>query len=152
MGTVSSKMIKVSEEEFQGALNYFYRKASVEVKQFNSNECYGNISSEKNDILYYTGRILPCQQINAITTMSNTMRYLTRTSFCVPLVDKYSPLAFSIVNEWYHSVAKHSGVETVLRYSMQHAYIFEGRDIVKKIKKSCERCKILMNMTFNVSM
>ena len=69
-------------------------------------------------------------------------------------MDKFSPIAYSIINEihWHHSVAKHSGVETVLRYTMTYAYIMEGRDIVKRIKKSCERCRLLLKRTFNVSM
>ena len=146
--------VKITDNEFQGALNYFFRKATREVKHFNASEKYEKISSEENGILYYTGRILPCQEINVTTSMSDVMRDLSSTMFCVPLVDKYSPIAYSIVNEihWYHSVAKHCGVETVLRYTMKYAYIMEGRDIVKKIRKFCERCRLLLKRTFNVSM
>ena len=147
-------VIKVTDDEFQRALNYFFRKATSEVKHFNSSEKYEKISSEKDGILYYTGRILQCQEINVITTMTDVMRDLSSTMFCVPLVDKFSPIAYSIINEihWHHSVAKHSGVETVLRYTMTYAYIMEGRDIVKRIRKSCERCRLLLKRTFNVSM
>ena len=146
--------VMISETEFQIALNYYFKKATLEVKQFNPLDKYEKISNEKNGILYYNGRILPNQQITAITTISDTMRDLSSTKFCVPLVDKYSPLAYSIINEihWYHDVAKHSGVETVLRYTLSYAYIIDGRELVKRIRKACERCRIILKRTFNVSM
>ena len=55
---------------------------------------------------------------------------LTSSTFTIPLVDYSSPFAFSIVNEvhWFHAVAKHSGNETVLRYTMKYAHIIEGRE------------------------
>ena len=58
----------------------------------------------------------------------------------MPIVDKHSPLAYSIINDvhWNDPTAKHSGVETVLRYTLNQAYIIEGRELVKKIRKKCE--------------
>ena len=47
--------------------------------------------------------------------MSTVMKDLCSNTFCVPVIYKHSPLAYSIVNEinWYSDAAKHSGVETV---------------------------------------
>ena len=61
--------------------------------------------------------------------MPDVMTDLCETSFCVPLVDKYSPIAASIVNEnhWYHDDAKHAGNETVLRYTMKYAHIISDK-------------------------
>ena len=144
----------ISESELQEASNYYFRKASLEVKKFNAKESYQTISSEKDGILYYNGRILPSQEISAVVTLSDVMRDLKSTTFCVPLIDKHSPLAYSITNEihWYHKVAKHAGVETVLRYTMQYGYILEGRELVKRIRKACERCRLLAKRTIDVSM
>ena len=74
------------------------------------------ICNEKNDILYYTGRILPSQEFDGKLNLSDVCVDLTSTSFCVPLVDKFSPVAYAVVNEihWYSTDAKHSGNETVL--------------------------------------
>ena len=148
------RSVTLNENQLQPALNYYFQKATQEVKQFNPVEKYEKISFEKDGILYYNGRILPNQLVNSVTSMSDAMRDLSSTTFCVPLVDKHSPLAYSIINEihWYHHVARHSGIETVLRYTLNLAYIIEGREIVKRIKRSCERCKILLKRTFNVSM
>ena len=79
------------------------------------------ISKEVDGILYFTGRALPDPNYNvASPNMTHIMIDLTSARFCVPLVDKESPLAFSIVNDehWNHDSANHGGVETVLRYTL----------------------------------
>ena len=68
--------------------------------------------------------------------------------------DRKSPIVYGIINEvhWYNKAAKHSGVETVLRYTMKYAYIMGGRDLVKLFKKACTRCRILAKRTIDISM
>lgn len=86
--------------------------------------------------------------------MTDVMLDLTSATFFVPIVDKYSPIAYSIINEvhWYHPVAKHSGIETVHRYVMKQVYIIEGRGQVKVIRKNYERCRYLLKRTIEVAM
>ena len=86
--------------------------------------------------------------------MSSTMKDLSATTFQVPLVYKHSPLAYSLVNEvhWYCMAAKHSGVETVWRYVLKTAYIIFGREVVKKIRINCERCRYLRKKVLDVEM
>ena len=119
--------ISLSDTDIKLSLDYFYRKSSLEVKKFSDRKVYEKISTEKDEVLYYTGRILPSQVFGGTFTLTDVMIDLTTTSFSVPLVDRFSPFAFSIVNEvhWYHPVAMHSGNETVLRYTMKHAYTLE---------------------------
>lgn len=144
----------LKDNELNNALKYFYRKGTNEVKEFINRKQYMNISEERDNILYYTGRILPTQEINAVTPMTGIMKDLATTTFCVPLIDRYSPLAYSIVNEvhWYSKVARHRGVETVLRYVMQYCFILEGREIVKQFGRSCQRCRYLRKLAVDVSM
>ena len=99
---------------------------------------YKNIAKERDGILYYTGRILPSQKFNNKLNLSDVCIDLTMSSFCVPLVEKFSPLAYSLVNEirWYDDDAKHSGNESVLRYVQKNAYIIEGRSLVKQLSVS----------------
>ena len=152
--STSSDTLSLKDEELQEAFNYYYRKASMEVKEFTNKEQYGKISLENNDILYYNGRILPDQQFTVVTTMTNVMKDLTSSSFCVPIIDHHSPLAYSVINEihWHSEVARHSGVETTLRYTMKYGYILGGRELVKMIRKNCERCRFLAKRTIDVSM
>ena len=72
----------------------------------------------------------------------------------MPLTDKHSPIAYSIVNEGHshHPDVKHSGVETTLRHGQLVAYVIGGRELVKKYGKNCTRCKILNKNVVKVLM
>ena len=93
------KMVTLSEEEIKASRLYFFKKAAAEVKKFVKLSNYQKISVEKNEVLYYTGRILSTSNINSACEMSSTMKDLSATTFQVPLVYKHSPLAYSLVNE-----------------------------------------------------
>ena len=71
--------------------------------------------------------------------MSTVMKDLSSSTFCVPIMYKHSPLAYSIVNEvhWYSKSAKHSGVEIMWRYVLKIGYIIQGRGLVRKMKADC---------------
>ena len=108
------------------AENYFFKKATLEVKKFAKPSQYEKISTEAKGILYYSGRILPTDGISAACEMTAVMKDLVSTTFCVPVIYRHSPLAYSIINEihWYSNVAKHSGVETIWRYVLKVYFIF----------------------------
>ena len=82
------------------------------------------------------------------------MKDLTATMFSVPLMDKNSPLAYSIASDvhWNHPTAQHCGVDTVWRYVLQHAYIIDGRSVLTKITKSCQRCRYLNKKYLQIAM
>ena len=152
------QVIILHEDDIKESFDYFYRKSTLEIKHFLHKKDYNDIADEKNGILYYKGRILPTQLygVNLLSKkgLSDVMIDLTASSFCVPLVDYRSPFAFSIVSEvhWHDQDAKHSGVETVLRYTQKLAHIIGGRELVKKFKKGCVRCRILAMRTLEVAM
>ena len=71
---------------------------------------------------YYTGRILMNRDgriLILIDRMTNVIKDLQQTTFCVPLINKYSPMTYSIVNKvhWYRKIAKHAGIKTATMYN-----------------------------------
>ena len=120
-------VVILTDTDLKKAFEYFYKKSTLELIKFVDKQSYKNITEMKNNILYYTGRILPSQVFGGNISMSDVIVDLTASKFVVPVIDSSSPLAFSIVNEvhWYDPVAKHSGNETVLRYTMKYAHIIE---------------------------
>ena len=153
--SVTSTMLPLpTDVDTQNAELYFYRKATCEVKQFLQPNQYERISQEKNGVMYYTGRILPTQTVKPNNNLTDVMYDLSSSTFCVPVVYCHSPIAYSIVNDihWYHKVAQHSGVETVYRYVLQKVYIIHGRDLVKKFRKNCDRCRYLTKKCLRVAM
>ena len=105
-------------------------------------------------ILYYTGRILLNQLIQHIGNPTDVMLDLSLTLFFAPIIHKNSLIVYSIISDihWYHKVAKHSGVETLMRYVLQKVYVIEGRSLMKQIRKRCERCRYLLKRCINVAM
>ena len=47
---------------------------------------------------------------------------------------------------------QNTGVETVWRYVLKEVYTIEGRSLITKIKKTCERCRYLNKKNLEVSM
>ena len=146
--------ITLSDEEILAAKEYFFRKATLEVKRFIKPTQYQKISIERDGILYYSGRILPTDNIKITGEMSTVMKDLAADTFCVPIIYKHSPLAYSLINEvhWHSKAAMHSGVETVWRYVLKTGFIIFGRDLVKKIKTQCERYRYLRKKVIDVEM
>ena len=136
------------------AENYYFRKAAAEVQQFVEAHKYKKISVLKDQILYFTGRILPSQKIGGKFKFSNAMLDLSESTFCVPITDALSPIAYAIVSEthWYDPDINHEGVESTLRYAQNTAHIIGGRDLVKMIKKACAKCRILHKKGVEVAM
>ena len=143
-----------TDTELSEARKYYFRLATQEIRNFVKHEQYTKISQEHEGILYYTGRVLPLQKVTATCGMTAVMKDLSEATFFVPLVDKNSPLAYSVINEvhWNNPTVKHSGVETTLRYTLLYCYILEGRELVRKFTKSCERCRFLRKKTIEVAM
>ena len=100
--------VRLSEEMLNDALVYFYKRGTSELKHFQNKISYKKLSEEKDGILYYTGCVLASQQINSKLNLSDVCMDLTTESFCVPLIDRHSPLAYAIVNEvhWYSEDAR----------------------------------------------
>ena len=147
-------VIQLTEALLNAAKAYLFEKATAEVKHFVDARRYEKLSIMKDGILYYTGRILPVQEIYGGSSLADVCLDLTASSFCVPITDAQSPIAYAIVAEthWYSPDVSHGGVESVLRYSQQTAYIIGGRELVKTMKKECVKCRILAKKGLQIAM
>ena len=149
-----SSALIILENFIKAPERYFFQRGTHEVKQFVKPSKYINISREKDGILYYSGRILPSESVTIVGKATQAMIDLTSTTFCVPIIDRYSPISYALVNEvhWNHVTASHKGVETTWRYLLQREFIIEGRNLVKIIRSTCERCRYLTNRTIEITM
>ena len=147
-------IVCLPEEMLKAAKVYFFQKASLEVKEFVDPSRYKNNLVLKCDILYYTGRILASQEIHGKCSLGDVCLDFAANSFCVPITDAHSPIAYAIVLEahWYHPDVSHGGVESVLRHSQNMAYIIGGRVLVKGIQKECTKCGILNKKAVHIAM
>ena len=147
-------VVHLSKDLLNAANGYFFMKAAAEVKHFVNPSKYETKSIFKDGILYYTDRILPMQKIDCRFSLGDASSDLLASSFCMPIIDAHSPIAYAIVSEthWYHPDVSHGGVESVLQYCQNIAYIIEGRAFVKSIKKECAKCRILNKKRVHVAM
>ena len=54
--------------------------------------------------------------------------------------------------DWYSENVIYPGVETVLRYSQKIGYLIGGRELVKRYRKNCVRCRVLAKKAVEVAM
>ena len=83
----------LSDEDITAFEDYFFKKATSEVKEFVREDEYQKISFQKDGILYYKGRILTTERINATCEMSTVMKDFRLNTYCVSVICKNSPLA-----------------------------------------------------------
>ena len=84
------KNILLLDEEIEVSQTFFFfQKATIEIKTFVRTSHYQQISIEKNGILYYTWRILPTEKIQAANEMTEVIKDLCSSTFCVLLVYKH---------------------------------------------------------------
>ena len=95
------------DDELQYGLDYYFRKATEEVKKFANPKHYEKNTYMKNGIMYYSSRV-DLSNLSFVGKMSDVMIDLSSGSFEVPVVEHFSPVAFSVVSQihWEHPTAK----------------------------------------------
>ena len=144
----------LTTKEIRRAEKYFFQKGCDEVKKFLPSSKYSKISTDKDGLLIYTGRILPTSEVTVVGKFTNSMKNLCPTSFCVPIIDRHSPVTFSLVSDihWNNNISRHAGIETTYRLVLKSVYIIVGRQLIKLIKRNCQRCRYLEKRTVEVAM
>ena len=60
----------------------------------------------------------------------------------LPVLDRHSPLSYSIAQHVHWSLAPHRGVETCNRVSLENMHIIQGAGLYREIGENCPRCAI----------
>ena len=159
VGEVFRKMFVVQNQKqgyeevyVQLALQYYFKLGTVEVKEFNSQSVIKNYTVEKNNILYSKGRLI--DGMNFIEAGGLDLGDLGElgVNVQVPVLDRYSPLSYSIANHVHWKLAKHKGMETCSRTSFQNVLILQGPALYKEIGEECIKCKMKRKHFLEVSM
>ena len=147
--------VVLNEHEINIALRYLYQKATQEIEQFGQNSKAFKNSILVEGIRYYTGRLLPSQEFSSpdLYPMSVTMTDLSSNTFCVPVVDQFSPIAWSLTYEihWYDVLVAHTGVATTARRVKEFAYVVGVKGIAEVFRKSCGKCRAIAKRTVEVA-
>jgi hypothetical protein len=129
----------INQAEIERAERYFFLKATAEVKKFAKSSDYKNCSTEKDGILIFNGRLLDSTDVKSLEKVTFDLHPF---SFCKPIVEKNSPLAYSIMLEVHSKEAAHRSSLSTYRQSLEVAYILGGRALAQEIRTSCPFCKL----------
>ena len=132
------KVVILTPEELKAGENYFFLKATAEVKKFSAKKDYEHCSVEKEGVLHFSGRLLNTGQVKAV---EEVMFDLNPVSFFQPIVDRHSPVAYSIMLETHWKTVSHLSAATTYRESLSMAYIIRGRDLAQEVRASCHFCR-----------
>ncbi len=138
LGISSRKSLVISNWEIERSSNYFFSKATLEVKQFAKKKDWTHAELGKDGILRYTGRIVDGQEIGQEAECGLDLEPLM---FVKPILDRYSPVAYAIMVNCHEEGARHRNSAATLRESRNVAYILQGRDLASEIREACPFCK-----------
>ena len=123
------------------ALCYLFRKATAEVKKFNSKLSIEKISVEKEGVLFSTGRMVQGMKFIQAGGLEVTDLEPLGINSWSPILDRYSPLSYCIAQHVHWCLASHRGPETCYRLSLQHCFIMQGLPLFTELQNECIRCK-----------
>ena len=138
---VSSSYIP-SDKYLNMALLYYYRKASSEVIQFNSKQVVDKRTVLRDGVLLSKGRLLDSMNFLETADLDTLNLGNIGVKTMIPVVDRYSPLAYSLAQHFHWHVAIHKGYETCLRVSLEHVHILQGMSLFREIGDECFKCKM----------
>ena len=138
----SKHFVDLKDEDISWSLEYLFRKGSGEIFKFCKPEFIRKVAIEKNGILFAKSRILDSQRFQAAggledldTVAEFGMKLLT------PVLDRHSPLSYSIGDYIHRKVANHAGYENCLRESLNHCFIIQGLGLFRELGEDCTKCQ-----------
>ena len=153
--TSRAKKVEIipSDEDISNALAYLFRTATMEVKEFVKPEVIKKVAIENENILYSKSRVLDGQRFS-ISADLNDSNILAEQGIIIhtPLVERFSPLAYSIGQYVHDNLARHSGFETCNRTSLGFCFILKGLGLYEELAENCTTCKRLRKKFLEVSM
>ena len=131
-----------SDKYLNMALLYYFRQASREVTMFNRPQVLEKRTVMKDGVLLSKGRILDGMNFLQTADLDTLNLGSLGVKTMIPVIDRFSPLAFSLAQHFHWSVSKHRGFETCLRMSFEHVHILQGMSLFREIAEECFKCKM----------
>ena len=146
--------IMLANEDVAKALEYLFRKGSLEVKKFQKAEFVKKIAVESNQILYSKTRILDTMRFQITGGLEEESLGLGEFGIKskTPVLDRFSPLAYSVGEYIHRKISRHGGYEKSYRESLNHVFIIQGLSLFREIGTDCVRCDRLRKRYLDVSM
>ena len=126
------------------SLDYWYTKATAEVEEFNKQEIINKIGIKKDGILYCRSRILDGQRLLIAGEFpEGSLGREIGLNMKTPLIDRWSPIAYSVALFIHELVSLHAGYETCVRMSMEYVHIMQATSLYRQLGEDCAKCSML---------
>ena len=144
-GVLSDRFINI-------ALTYLFRKAAAEVKEFNPKKTVDKIAVEQDQILFSQNRLVDGMRFAQMGDLNISDLQQMGVKPHVPVLDRFSPLSYSIARHIHDNIALHRGIETCNRFSLQYTFIMQGMSLFKELASDCMRCSMKRRKLIEVTM
>ena len=148
---LTDKDVRVTDRFMNMALTYLYRKGTEEVKEFTSAQVIKKHMIEKDGILLSKNRVLDCLDYTYTGELSVDLGSLGIKAN-IPVLDRYSPLAYSIAQHIHWKLAPHRGMETHHRVALEHVFIMQSMSLFRELSMECIRCNMRRKTAIEASM
>ena len=149
---LDADMMKEEEKCTKLTITYLYRTATEEVKEFVKAETLKKMSIESDGILYSKNRLLESMEFKVVSGMEMVDLDPLCVNARTPIIDRYSPIAYSIAQYIHYVVSGHAGLETCNRLSLERIFILQGVSLYREISAECIKCKIKRRRFLEMSM
>jgi hypothetical protein len=134
--------VRIQEGDIQWVLHYYYAAATREVEHFVKPNIISRIAIKKGDILFNKSRILDGRRFIQTAGFENSEILRDQgINSMAPIIDRWSPLAYSIGDHIHTRVAKHAGFETCFRHSHAFVHILQGFHLFQELGEECVTCQ-----------
>ena len=122
------------------ALIYLYRKETKVVKKFTHKKFLDKIAYEVDGILLSKGRLLDGINFTETGEFGDFNLGSLGVKVNIPVLERYSPLSYSIAQYVHWQVGRHRGIETSNRLSLEQVSIIQGMTLYREIASECIKC------------
>ena len=143
--------VRVTDRFINMALMYLFRKGAAEVRQFVSAKIIEKHMFEKEGILLSKNRMLDCLDYIYTGELNVDLGSLGIKAN-TPVLDRYSPLAYSVAQHVHWKLAPHRGMETHHRVALEHVFIMQSSSLFRELSRECIRCNMRRQKKLEASM
>ena len=134
------------------ALLYLFRKASNEAKKFVGKQFLGRIAYEVDGILLSKGRLMDGLNFKETSECENLNLGSLGVKVNTPVLDRFSPLSYSIALHVHWELSQHRGIETNNRLALEHVMIIQSMTLFRELAEECIRCHMKRKQYMQVPM
>ena len=146
-----SDLVTIEEVDIARSLKYWYTTATAEVIQFNKPEYVKKIGVMKDGVLFCRSRIQNGRRfLQTGDFPTDSLGLEIGLNLMTPLLDRWSPISYSIAMFIHNIVGKHAGYETCHRLALEYCHIIQASTLFKQIGEECSKCSMIRKKYLDV--